>query len=125
MQKEKWAIHSRYPDYKISSWGRVINLNTKKFLKGSIHKSRNNFYVRFKLMNIFSCTNRIMGHKLVLETFNKKFNKIIHEKSYLEYQVDHKDANTLNNNLNNLEYVTQSENMIRRHRNNSILKRIK
>ena len=43
-------------------------------------------------------------HRLVLETFNP----IEHMENY---QVNHIDGNKINNNLDNLEWVTRSENM--------------
>lgn len=89
--------------YEISSYGRFKNIDTNKFLKL-------NFKNGYKTTHIGLTTGKYKSkfvHRLVAETFmenndNKKY-------------VNHKDGNKTNNNINNLEWVTQSENMIHYH----------
>ena len=52
-----------------------------------------------------------MVHRLVMETFNPIDNSQL-------LQVNHKDGNKHNNNINNLEWVTNMENMHHAIKNN-------
>lgn len=102
--EENWKEYPGNSDYLISSFGRVFRISTDNFIKGWIHKSRAGFYKRFKIG-----TKKIMGHVLVGETFLIR--------PHLDCtQVDHLDGNALNNNLSNLEWVTQPINIKRMYR---------
>lgn len=96
--------------YLVSSEGQV-------FSKSRYVKTRNNSRRIVKgrwlktdaIMNGYRCVtlgrnNARMIHRIVAETFLPKLND--------KNQVNHKDGNKLNNNLNNLEWCTQSENTI-------------
>ena len=87
-----------FENYEIYEDGRVFNTNTKKFLKGSIGE---NGYLYYRL----SKNNKkkmIYAHRLVAESFlNNEDNLPV---------VNHKDGNKLNNNVENLEWVSYSEN---------------
>lgn len=89
-------------DYRITTDGEVWSpfhgwhiISPQKIKKG---------YIRVGLM-----TNQgrkfFMVHRLVLETYSPIENS-------LNLQVNHKDGNKENNNLNNLEWCTQSQNQI-------------
>jgi len=89
--------------YWISSYGRVFNEKTGNPLLGYIHRSKHGGYWRVQIEK-----KRYMIHNLVAQAFLKRPGS--------EFNiVDHWDGNTFNNNLYNLEYVTQSENMKRWH----------
>lgn len=83
--------------YAVSRDGKVRNLNTNYYLKGAIL----NTYRVFNL-KINGKQRNIAGHRLVAAAFipnpdNKPF-------------VDHVDGNRLNNNIENLRWVSQQEN---------------
>lgn len=91
--------------YYIFNDGRLYSLKTKKFLKGKI----DNVGYRVYRLAIYNELTGKMGkmlyaHRLVAEYFienNDPKNKIY---------VHHKDENKLNNNINNLEWVSSQEN---------------
>lgn len=88
---EKWKYCMALDVY-VSSYGRIKNRN------GEIEKlcSKNNYlYYKGKAV-----------HRLVAQTFAPVPN-------YANLTVDHKDHNTRNNRLNNLEWVTAEENIKR------------
>jgi len=88
-------------NYVASKYGDVINLKTKKLLKQVI---MNNGYHVVKLMNN-NIQKKCLVHRLIAITFIKNTdpNKIF---------VNHKDKNKSHNNVENLEWVTNKENII-------------
>jgi len=88
--------------YEVSNFGRVLSkhFNTKKVLKQTPNRLG---YQTVCLVD--KPKNKLKTvHSLVASAFlNNKLNKP---------QVNHKDGNKLNNNLQNLEWVTSSENII-------------
>jgi hypothetical protein len=83
--------------YKISSLGRVMGL------KGKIKNQTVNKYVYVRLHGTISqSVHRLVALHFIPNPKNKP-------------QVNHKDRNKLNNNIDNLEWVTQSENSIHAH----------
>ena len=94
--KEEWLQLSNYDNYEVSSFGNVKNKKTGRVLKPS---SRGGYYV-VGLSNIKTKTFQV--HRLVAETFIENPEKKAH--------VNHKDKNSLNNHLSNLEWNTPKEN---------------
>lgn len=107
LQKFKWQVYNgkkidnekwkEYKDYEISDCGRIRNKNTKRLLKLTKHSCG---YITVGIKNKRS----ILIHIKVAELFipnldNKKY-------------VNHKDGNKHNNTVGNLEWTTQSENII-------------
>ncbi len=86
MKKE---IYKKY--WLVYEDGKIYSLKTNKFLKPGL--SSNGY------MNVFLDKQRTV-HRVVVEAFLGESN----------LQVDHIDGNKLNNNLENLEYVTPKEN---------------
>ena len=87
-----------YDNYEIDTDGNVYNLNTCQQLKGSIGEHG---YKYFRL-SLNGSKKMYYAHRLVAETFLKNPN---------HYPVvNHIDGNKLNNNINNLEWVSYSEN---------------
>lgn len=87
-----------YTNYEIDTEGNIYNLNTKKYLKGSIGEHGYKYYRLSKEGK----KKMFYAHRLVAETFIPNENNLP--------VVNHIDGNKLNNNVNNLEWVTYSEN---------------
>jgi len=90
-------------NYLVSNLGNVKSKRYNKPLKGQLN---NCGYYR---VQIGTAKNRHFVHRLVAEAFL--------EKDSLRNFVNHKDGNKLNNLVENLEWVTRSENDIHAYRN--------
>ena len=102
---EQWKSISEASNYEISNLGNVRNKTTLQVLKGRLSKS-GYYQVSLKIDETGKFTNRYI-HRLVAQNWidnpeNKR-------------EVNHKDGNKINNNVNNLEWVTSSENQKHRH----------
>lgn len=84
--------------YTIDEFGKVKNTKTNKYLKGAINSKG---YLRVEL-HLNKKIKRFFVHRLVAEYFV--------ENPLNKEQVNHIDGNKLNNNMNNLEWVTNQEN---------------
>ena len=116
MAKEKWKRLKEDNRYLISSWGRIFSLTSEKVIRPYIHKSRSNNYLRVCLRE-----KKYMVHVLVAMNFKAKeyaLIKALHPDKII--QVDHNDRNTLNCNVNNVSFLTESENKIHMHETNII-----
>ena len=85
-------------NYQVSSFGNVRSIRFMKNLRGD---KNNCGYLR---VSIGSTKNRFFVHRLVAMLFVKGYEAGL--------VVNHKDSNKLNNNYENLEWVTLSENKI-------------
>ena len=103
---ERWKIVDGYENYAVSTLGRVRNLKTGRLLKHQ-HSRRGGDYA---FINLFSGGERKNKnvHKLVAEHFMGPTpdGKIIH----------HKDNDRMNPALDNLEFLTRSENNLKKNR---------
>lgn len=96
--EEIWApIKKLENSYEISTYGNIRNSITKKLIKKTI---KNGYYYAV----LFNKSFRVN----ILVANNFLFNDDTKNKIY----VNHIDGNKLNNNINNLEYITPSENVI-------------
>lgn len=88
-------IEGNNTGYKVCSDGYVLNASNNYKLKGEKTKKG---YIRH-------CINgrKYLEHRLVAMVFLPNINN--------KSQINHKDGNKENNNVNNLEWVTQSENI--------------
>lgn len=96
--KENWKKINGF-HYSVSNLGNVKNILTKQILKPQ--KSPTGYYT--VLMYKDGKPKMFQVHRLVLMAFKPTNN-------YLDLQVNHIDHNRLNNNLNNLQWVTCKEN---------------
>ena len=110
---EKWLIIKGYPNYEVSNWGNVRSIRRNKILKGCENDS-GYLYVNLIHNKIIKTT---AIHKLVIEHFGDK-------KPDVDYVVDHIDKNKTNNKIDNLQWVTITENTLRFYGNDDKKKEI-
>lgn len=102
---KKWITINDYPNYQVSNTGLIKNKITNKILKQHLN---NRGYEEVILCNNGKC-HEFLVHRLVATYFVKG-------KTVLK-EVNHKDENKLNNNANNLEWLTHKENLNYGHHN--------
>lgn len=90
-------------NYLCSNYGNVKSKRYNKPLKGDLNSCG------YKRVQLGSNKNKHFIHRLVAETFLKK--------DLLREFVNHKDGNKQNNKVENLEWVTRSENDLHAYRN--------
>lgn len=106
LEGEKWIVFSENLNYEVSSRGRIKNKKTKRLL----HLDHNQKYLRVEL-SLNGKKKKYYVHRLVYCAFNNDFN--------LEgFVIDHIDGNVKNNNLENLQKITQQENCLKQERFN-------
>lgn len=103
---ERWAIIEQYPDYEVSDLGRVRRVTRGRGARqGAVLKAWKT--LEYPTVQLYSGTGkaaRFYIHDLVAAAFlGKKPNG---------YQVNHKDGNKSRSELQNIEYVTRSENAL-------------
>ena len=96
---EQWKQYKN-TTFMISTCGRIRNMKTNNILKGKI---ANNGY-REWCLSINGKKKSYLAHRLVYETFIGELLE--------NYVINHKDGNKLNNNVENLEQIKQSDNII-------------
>ena len=94
---EEWKIIETATNYEISTCGRVKNATTKRILKSVLNCG----YLAIGL-RINSKTTTAFAHRLVATYF-----LVCPDETYV---VNHKDGMKTNNNVENLEWVSRSEN---------------
>ena len=121
-----------WPDYYVSESGDVYSSKQaeRAFLNGGMYKlspkiRKSNGYMEvnlYKMDDNGKYINRSKKvHQLVLEAFKTKPKT----KSDQILQCNHIDGNKLNNNINNLEWVTPSANIVHSYRHLNRVKRIR
>ena len=91
-----------FPNYTINTNGIIMNTKFNKVIKGFIYKAKHTSYRRFGLLKDKK-QHYLYLHRLLALTF------IPNPNNYPN--VDHKDGNGLNNNLDNLRWCPQSLNL--------------
>lgn len=97
---EQWTGKIGYPNYLISNYGRVRNVDTNRILKPSIACG----YYKVRLSNEGFVQDFIV-HRLVYELFSG-------QRIPDACVIDHIDGNKLNNHIDNLRCVTNGENVL-------------
>ena len=98
MSLEVYKDIDGFPNYQVTSWGRVYNKTTRMFVTQEEHHKG---YLRVDLYNENGRKHKKV-HRLVAEAFiTNPDNKP---------QVNHIDGNNQNNSVTNLEWVTNAEN---------------
>lgn len=100
---EEWMIIPEQPNYSVSSCGRVRNNRTNRLLK----LDENQKYTRVSFAN----KRHYYLHRLVYCVFHNDY-------ELEDYVIDHIDNNPRNNNLDNLQKISQSENCLKQKRFN-------
>lgn len=88
--------------YYVSNYGRVYSRFTGLLIKPII---LNSGYLSVMLYNKNNTGVRLLVHRLVITTFNPIANPE-------DFHVNHIDGNKINNHIDNLEWVTRSENTL-------------
>ena len=96
--KEIWKDIPNYDNYQASNLGNIKNKKTGKILKP--YKNTNG-YLQVELWKN-NKGKKIVVHKIIANTFLSNINNLS--------QINHKDENKLNNNINNLEFCTAKYN---------------
>lgn len=97
----EYKIIPEFSVYEINNLGQIRNRKTKKLLKPDLAK-RSYFHVKLKC----ELTNKhktMYIHRLVYQTFIGQIPKGM--------TINHKDSNKLNNDVNNLEVLSNEENI--------------
>lgn len=95
------VINNISTSYFITPDGKCYNSNTNKYLVGQTNYK--NGYFSYNLTMPDGSKKRCYAHRLVAEAYLTKPSKA-------HIEVNHKDGNKLNNYIDNLEWITSSEN---------------
>lgn len=95
-----------FPDYCITKDGRVYSLKVNRFLKPAKNGYKGGNYFFVHIYDYQHNLKNVTIHRLVAKTFIK--NDDVVNKTH----VNHIDGNKLNNHIENLEWVTPSQNNI-------------
>lgn len=101
---ERWLNINEFPNYDVSSDGRVRNNRTGRILKPGITVYGYEIVV---LSNEYGRKTKSV-HRLVADAF--------YDGNHDDYVVDHVDGNKRNNFIGNLEFCTSGENNLRAYR---------
>ena len=116
----KGKILEEFPNYRITSDGRIWSLNHKKYMKPFKnilkHRPNNQPYLRIALIDKNGKRRKIMVHRLVALAFIDNPEK----KPF----INHISGNKFDNNIENLEWVTNQENQIHASKHNLIYKKL-
>lgn len=107
--KYQYKVIDELSDYKIFEDGSIYLDRSYKFITPSISsKGKSKAYCQLNNKNNSRTSYKV--HRLVCMAFHpiEGFNNY---DDYKDYQVNHKDGNTLNNHKDNLEWVTSKQNM--------------
>jgi len=108
MSKEIWAKIKDYPDYEVSTFGRVKSVRRGRLIILKL-MGENGLYLSVYLYRDESKRKNKKVHRLVAES-------LITNSNNRKY-VNHIDGNKKNNHIENLEWVTKSEDIKHAYKN--------
>jgi len=106
-ENEQALIINGYPDYYITSHGRLYSTKQHRFIG---HENKRTHYIQATLLspkNDSRPKQNAYIHELVLHHFNSP-------KPSDEYECNHIDCDTTNNNISNLEWLIHQDNPLKR-----------
>ena len=100
---QTWKLINGFENYEVSDDGLVRNVKTKRILKEDIKKKRSRY--SYALVYLYNHGKRRITsvHRLVAEAFIPNPQNLP--------QINHKDENSLNNKVENLEWCTAKYNI--------------
>lgn len=110
---EEWRPIRHYEGiYEISDWGNVVSLNYNKTKKRCLLRKKINKYgyVQVNLSMNGKCKTFLI-HRLVAEAFIPIPEELQHLIGSKDLEINHKDENKTNNNVDNLEWCERKYNM--------------
>jgi len=107
-KREEWKVVNEAPLYEVSTFGNVRTIKTGK-LRNLRTTERGYNIITLVTVPKVSISRRV--HRLVAEAFIPKPKEPFDRNGEPRNQVDHKDMNTLNNTVGNLQWVSNTENM--------------
>jgi hypothetical protein len=99
-EQEIWKVIPGFDQYSVSTCGRIWSSKTERYLKPDLLR---NGYLQVTLRKN-SKSKKISVHRVVAETFRGSDMR-------LDFVVNHIDGDKTNNNVNNLEWRSQSDNL--------------
>ena len=99
---KNWGIHPNFPEYCISRDGRIFSMYVKRIINQKIAGS----YWTITLMNKNDNPQTVKVHRLLADLY------VINPDPKTKTQVNHKNSNRLDNSIENLEFVSPSENTL-------------
>jgi len=107
LPEEIWKTISEYPNYEVSSAGRIRNKQNERYLRHYCNKQLKQAYPFVRIYNENGGMTFYI-HKLVMEAFSREECRC--SACGAKKEVNHIDGNKLNNSFTNLEYLTRQEN---------------
>ena len=104
IQGEKWRKVDAAPMYSVSTLGRVRNDKTNNLIRPVV-SGEHYYHVNLTIVEGTSKRKLFNIHRLVAEAFLRRDEEV-------ELFVNHKDGDKLNNTVENLEWVTPSQNTL-------------
>ena len=105
---ERWGIVPLYPDYKGSTYGRIMSFNKR----GCLNKKVNFFFLKTTNNRLIYPQVHLVNNKGIKRFIVHRIIGLLFVPNPLNLpEINHKDLNKKNNHVDNLEWVTEKENI--------------